>query len=165
MAVPWSRPDTSEYAPRILSLRINPEKIGKVIGPGGKGIRKIEADTGAKVEIEDDGTVVVSCRELKGAEEAMAIIEAITEEIKVGKIYNGRVASIKDFGAFIEIAPGQDGLCHISELDEGFVKSAADVCKVGDNMRVKVILVDDQGRVKLSRKAAMKEEGVAGVSS
>jgi polyribonucleotide nucleotidyltransferase len=155
------RKEISEYAPRILSLKIDPEKIGKVIGPGGKGIRKLEADTGARIEIEDDGTVVVSCAKMEGAETAMAQIEAITEEIKVGKIYNGRVASIKDFGAFVEIAPGQDGLCHISELDEGFVKSASDVCSVGDMMRVKVILVDDQGRVKLSRKAAMKEEGVA----
>ena len=155
------RKEISEYAPRILSLKINPEKIGKVIGPGGKGIRKLESDTGARIEIEDDGTVVVSCAKMEGAEAAMAQIEAITEEIKVGKIYNGRVASIKDFGAFIEIAPGQDGLCHISELDEGFVKSASDVCAVGDMVRVKVILVDDQGRVKLSRKAAMKEEGVA----
>ena len=157
--LPRPRKDISKYAPRILSLKINPEKIGKVIGPGGKGIRKIEADTGARVEIEDDGTVVISCVQMEGAEQALALVEAITEEVKVGKIYTGRVASIKDFGAFIEIAPGQDGLCHISELDEGYVKNASDVCKLGDEMRVKVILIDDQGRVKLSRKAALKEEG------
>ena len=157
-ALPRPRKEISKYAPRILSLQIPPEKIGKVIGPGGKGIRKIEADTGARVEIEDDGTVVISCLQMEGAQQALALVEAITEEVKVGKIYTGRVASIKDFGAFIEIAPGQDGLCHISELDEGYVKNASDVCSVGDEVRVKVILIDDQGRVKLSRKAAMKEE-------
>ena len=155
------RSKISDYAPRILSTTIDPEKIGKLIGPGGRGVRKIEADTGARVEIQDDGTVMVSCLKMKGAEDAMAIVKAITEDAKVGQIYNGRVCSIKDFGAFVEITPGQDGLCHISELDEGFVKSAADVCKVGDMMRVKVILIDDQGRLKLSRKAAMKEDALA----
>jgi polyribonucleotide nucleotidyltransferase len=158
-ALPRPRKEISDYAPRILSTQIAPDKIGKLIGPGGKGIRKIETDTGARVEIEDDGTVVISCLKMEGAQAALALVEAITEEVKVGKIYTGRVASIKDFGAFIEIAPGQDGLCHISELDEGYVKNASDVCKVGDEMRVKVILIDDQGRVKLSRKAALKEEG------
>jgi polyribonucleotide nucleotidyltransferase len=164
-ALPRPRKEISDYAPRILSTQIAPDKIGKLIGPGGKGIRKIETDTGARVEIEDDGTVVISCLKMEGAQAAMAMVEAITEEVKVGKIYTGRVASIKDFGAFIEIAPGQDGLCHISELDEGYVKNPSDVCKVGDEMRVKVILIDDQGRVKLSRKAALKEEGAGRRSS
>ena len=89
---------------------------------------------------------------------ALDLVEAVTKEVKVGAIYNGRVSSIKDFGAFIEIAPGQDGLCHVSELSDQFVKNPSDVCKVGDRMRVKVILVDDQGRVKLSRKAVLREE-------
>jgi polyribonucleotide nucleotidyltransferase len=159
--LPRPRKEISDYAPRILSLKIPPDKIGKVIGPGGKGIRKIEGDTGARVEIEDDGTVVISCVKMEGARDALALVEAVTEEAKVGKIYLGRVTSIKDFGAFIEIAPGQEGLCHISELDEGYVKSPTDVCHIGDEMRVKVILIDDQGRVKLSRKAAMKEEAAA----
>jgi len=152
------RKDTSEYAPRILTLKINPEKIGKVIGPGGKYIRSIEAETGATVEIDEDGTVMVACRDLKSAEAAVSMVEAVTAEVKVGKIYNGRVSSIKDFGAFIEVAPGQDGLCHISELDTEYVRSAADVVKIGDMVRVKVLSIDDQGRIKLSRKAAALEE-------
>lgn len=152
------RPEISPYAPRILTIRINPEKIGAVIGPGGKGIRRIEAETGATIDIEDDGTVMVSSVGMEGAERARDMIEQITEGVKVGKIYNGRVTSIKDFGAFIEVAPGQDGLCHISELADGYVKSVADVVKIGDEIRVKVINVDDQGRVKLSRKVVIREE-------
>jgi polyribonucleotide nucleotidyltransferase len=152
------RADISEYAPRILTIMINPEKIGAVIGPGGKGIRGIEAATGATIDIEDDGKVTISCLDMAGAIQARDTIEQISEGVKVGKVYTGRVTGIKDFGAFIEIAPGQDGLCHISELSDGYVKSVTDVCKVGDILKVKVILVDDQGRVKLSRKAVLREE-------
>ncbi|MFQ5492471.1 MAG: S1 RNA-binding domain-containing protein, partial [Phycisphaerae bacterium] len=148
----------SKYAPRIISIKINPEFIGRVIGPAGKGIRGIEAETGAKVEIEEDGTINIASLDEAAAERAKEMIEAVTEEVKLGKIYTGRVASVKDFGAFVEIIPGKDGLCHISELDTDYVKSVNDVCKVGDQMRVKVILIDEQGRVKLSRKAAMAEE-------
>ncbi|HEY3241887.1 MAG TPA: polyribonucleotide nucleotidyltransferase [Phycisphaerae bacterium] len=157
--LPRPRASISIYAPRILTMKINPEKIGKVIGPGGKGIKGIEATTGATVEIEDDGTIQISCIQMEGAEQARDMIEAITEEVKLGKIYSGRVTSVKDFGAFIEVTPGQDGLCHISELSDQYVKTVADVCQVGDVLRVKVIAIDDQGRVKLSRKAAIKEEG------
>jgi len=149
--------DISEHAPRILTLKINPEKIGKVIGPGGKGIRGIEAETGAKVDIDNDGTIHVSSVNMKAAERAKEMIELVTEEVKVGKIYTGRVTSIKDFGAFIEITPGQDGLCHISELSDGYIKKVTDVCNVGDTVNVKVIAVDDQGRVKLSAKQASQE--------
>jgi polyribonucleotide nucleotidyltransferase len=156
--LPAPRKQTSEYAPRILTLKVNPEKIGKVIGPGGKYIKSIEAETGATVEIEDDGTIMVACVNLADAERAVAMIEAVTAEVKVGKIYTGRVSSVKDFGAFVEVAPGQDGLCHISELDTEYVKSAENVVKIGDVVRVKVISIDDQGRIKLSRKAAMMEE-------
>ncbi|MGQ9650587.1 MAG: polyribonucleotide nucleotidyltransferase [Phycisphaerae bacterium] len=152
------RPKISDYAPRILTITINPEKIGAVIGPGGKGIRSIEAETGATIDIEDDGKVTISCLSMTGAVQARDMIEQISEGVKVGKIYTGRVTGIKDFGAFIEIAPGQDGLCHISELSDGYVKSVSDVCKVGDVLKVKVILIDDQGRVKLSRKAVLREE-------
>lgn len=152
------RPEISDYAPRILTIMINPEKIGAVIGPGGKGIRGIEAATGATIDIEDDGKVTISCLEMAGAMQARDTIEQISEGVKVGKVYSGRVTGIKDFGAFVEIAPGQDGLCHISELSDGYVKSVTDVCKVGDVLKVKVILVDDQGRVKLSRKAVLREE-------
>lgn len=157
-ALPAPRPNTSAYAPRILTIKVNPEKIGKVIGPGGKYIKFIEAETGAKVEINDDGTILIACLDLNGAERAVEMVEAVTAELKVGKIYSGRVSSVKDFGAFIEVAPGQDGLCHISELDVDYVKSVDQVVKIGDNLRVKVISIDDQGRVKLSRKAVMLEE-------
>lgn len=157
-AIQKPRAEISRFAPRILTIRVNPEKIGAIIGPGGKGIRGLEANTGAKIDIDDDGTVTVSSVDAEGAAAAMEVIERISEGVKVGKIYSGRVSSVKDFGAFIEIAPGQDGLCHISELADGFVRNVEDVCKVGDEVRVKVILVDDQGRVKLSRKAAMQEE-------
>lgn len=156
------REDISPHAPRIVTMKINPEKIGAVIGPGGKGIRRIEAATGATIDIEDDGTIMVACVGLENALKAREMIEQVTEGVKVGKIYTGRVASIKDFGAFIEVAPGQDGLCHISELSDSYVKNVNDVVKVGDEVRVKVILIDDQGRVKLSRKQALIEEGGEG---
>ena len=152
------RPDISPTAPRILITHIEPDKIGLLIGPGGKGIRKIEADTGATVDVSDDGTVTLASMGWEGATRAKEIVEMIGQGVKVGKIYSGRVSSIKDFGAFIEVAPGQDGLCHISELSDGYVKSVTDVCKIGDEVRVKVIMIDDQGRVKLSRRAALREE-------
>mgnify|MGYP001184573935 FL=1 len=156
--LPRPRKEISRYAPRILTIKINPEKIGAVIGPGGKGIRGIEAASGASIDIDDDGTVTISCLEMTGAQKAYDMVEMIATGVKVGQIYNGRVTSIKDFGAFIEVAPGQDGLCHISELADGYVNAVSDVCRIGDEMRVKVILVDDQGRVKLSRKAVLREE-------
>jgi len=152
------RAEISPYAPRILVLKINPEKIGKVIGPGGKGIKGIEAETGASVEIDDDGTITIACVDAEAAQRAKEMVEAVAAEVQVGKIYTGKVTGIKDFGAFVEIIPGQDGLCHISELDTGYVKSVGEVCKIGDTLRVKVILVDETGRVKLSRKAALLEE-------
>jgi len=159
------RPKISDYAPRIIKVQINPEKIGKLIGPGGKGIKKIEADTGAKIEVEDDGTVYISCLRMEGAEAAKEAVELVTEEVRVGKIYTGRVTSIKDFGAFIEVSPGQDGLCHISELSDGYIRSVTEAVKIGDSIRVKVIAIDDQGRVKLSRKAALREEGDNGAAA
>lgn len=156
-AISRPRAEISQYAPRLLQTSIHPEKIGLVIGPGGKTIRAIQDETGAQIDINDEGIVTVSANNQKSAEDALARIEALTEEIKVGKIYHGTVSSVKDFGAFIEIAPGKDGLCHISELSEGFVKSVTDVCKVGDKMDVKVIAVDDQNRVKLSHKAVLAD--------
>jgi polyribonucleotide nucleotidyltransferase len=149
----------SQWAPRLLTTHINPEKIGKLIGPGGKNIKKLQEDTGAKVDIEEDGTVYISSVDGAGAERCRDIIEAMMAEVKVGKIYAGVVVSIKDFGAFVEIAPDTDGLCHVSELSDKYVERTTDVVDVGDEIRVKVLLVDDQGRIKLSRKAAMQEEG------
>src|SRR5205807_5836546 len=110
------RAQISPHAPRLLTVKINPEKIGLLIGPGGKTIKGIQEATGAKIDIEDDGTVFISHFEAAGAEAAKLRVEALTEEVKVGKVYEGRVTSVKDFGAFIEILPGRDGLCHISEL-------------------------------------------------
>jgi len=153
--IPEPRAEMSVYAPRMISLSINPEKIGRLIGPGGKIIRALQDKWGVNIDVEDDGTVLVSATSGEVIEQARAEIEAITEEIKVGTIYTGKVVSTKDFGAFIELAPGTDGMCHISELADGYVKSVSDEVKVGDEVRVKVILVDDQGRIKLSRKQAM----------
>src|SRR5439155_16952749 len=148
----------STYAPRLLTVRIDPQKIGLLIGPGGKTIKGIQEATGAKIDIEDDGTVFISHMDSAGAEAARPKVDALTEEVRVGKVYDGRVTSIKDFGAFIEILPGRDGLCHISELDDKYVDKVDAVCKVGDKMQVKVIAIDDQDRVKLSRKAVLREQ-------
>jgi polyribonucleotide nucleotidyltransferase len=157
-AIPSPRKELSKWAPRMLTTKIHPDKIGKLIGPGGKMIRALEADTGAKIEIEEDGTIYVSAVGAGKAEKAIEEIEKIGAEVKVGQIYNGKVSTVKDFGAFIEVIPGQDGLCHISELQDGYVEKVSDVVKVGDEVRVKVLLIDDQGRVKLSRRAALAEE-------
>jgi polyribonucleotide nucleotidyltransferase len=151
----------SPWAPRLLRTHIDPEKIGLLIGPGGKMIRSIQDATGALIEVDDDGTVTVASSDALGARAAMDRIEALTASVEVGRIYEGRVTSVKDFGAFIEILPGKDGLCHISELSDQYVSSVGDVCKVGDPMRVKVIAIDDQDRVKLSRKAILREEAAA----
>ncbi|QDT97215.1 polyribonucleotide nucleotidyltransferase [Gimesia aquarii] len=157
-AIRRPRAEISSFAPRLHQTKINPEKIGLLIGPGGKTIRAIQEETGGTIDIQDDGTVTVSGSNASVVEKAMAHIEALTEEIRVGRIYDGVVSSIKEFGAFIEIAPGKDGLCHISELSDGFVKSVNDICKMGDRLQVKVIAVDDQNRVKLSRKAVLAEQ-------
>jgi polyribonucleotide nucleotidyltransferase len=156
-AIRRPRAEISVWAPRLLRTRINPEKIGLLIGPGGKTIRGIQEATGASIEVEDDGTVTVASHDAEGAMAAMAQVEALTASIQIGRVYEGRVTSVKDFGAFVELVPGKDGLCHISELSDEYVSSVGDVCRVGDVMRVKVIAVDDQDRVKLSRKAAMRE--------
>ena len=153
------RKQISQHAPRLLSVKIDPERIGKLIGPGGKNIKALQADTNCNVDIEDDGTVYISSTDAAGAERCRDIIEAMTAEVKVGKIYNGRVVSIKDFGAFVEIAPETDGLCHVSELSDKYVGRVDDVVQMGQEIKVKVLLVDDQGRIKLSRKAAMLEMG------
>lgn len=151
------RSDISKYAPRLLHLKIHPDKIGLLIGPGGKTIRSIQEQTGAKIDVADDGTVTIASTDARAAEAARAKIEALTEEIRIGRIYEGRVTSIKDFGAFVEIVPGKDGLVHISELDDKYVSRVEDVVNIGDKIPVKVIAIDAQDRVKLSRKAALRE--------
>ncbi len=158
----FPRGEPSPLAPRLITVRINPDKIGLLIGPGGKTIKGIQESTGAKLDVADDGMVSIAHMSAAGAEAARAKVEALTEEVRVGKVYEGRVTSIKDFGAFIEILPGRDGLCHISELDDKYVGKVEDVCKVGDRLQVKVIAIDDQDRVKLSRKALLREQSGGG---
>lgn len=157
--IPRPRLDISEWAPRLLRTKINPEKIGLLIGPGGKTIRAIQDATGASIDIEENGTVIVSSNNFESAQDALKQVDAITATVEIGRIYDGRVTSVKDFGAFVEILPGRDGLCHISELSDGFVSKVSDVCVVGDSVKVKVIDIDEQDRVKLSRKAALQELG------
>jgi len=153
-----SRPELSVYAPKLISIEIDPEFIGKVIGPGGKVIKGIQEQTDTTIEIEEDGTIYISCLGGDGHLKAKDIIEMITQPPKVGRIYNpAKVVSVKDFGAFVEITPGVEGLCHISELSDGYVKNVDEVCKMGDLIPVKLISIDDQGRLKLSRKAALAE--------
>ncbi|MEW4454241.1 polyribonucleotide nucleotidyltransferase [Bremerella sp. JC817] len=147
--------EPSPWAPRMLRTKINPDKIGLLIGPGGKTIRAIQEETGATIDVEDDGTVIVASGNQEWAEAAMARVQAITGEVEVGKIYEGRVTSVKDFGAFVEILPGRDGLCHISELSTEYVSDVNSVVKVGDILAVKVLLVDEHDRVKLSHKATL----------
>lgn len=153
------RAELSEYAPRIVTLKINPEKIGELIGPGGKNIRKIVEETGAKIDIEDDGRVFVASVDAKAGAEAIARIQGITQEPEIGAIYQAKVRKLMVFGAFCEILPGKDGLVHVSEVTEGFVKSVAEYMKVGDIVPVKVVGVDDNGKVSLSIKQA-KEGGL-----
>ncbi len=153
------RAELSKYAPRIMVVQIDPEKIGKLIGPAGKTIRGIQERTGATIDVEEDGTVYISCVDAVGGEQARAEVEALGAEIKLGTIYEGKVVSTRDFGAFVEIAPGTDGMVHISELADGYVKQVSDVVKVGDRVRVRVIYIDDTGRLKLSVRAAREEGG------
>lgn len=153
------RKELSPYAPRITTLRINPAKIGEVIGPGGKVIRKIVEETGAKIEIEDDGRVLIASADPEASEAAIARVRAIVEEPEVGKIYQGRVRKIMNFGAFCEILPGTDGLVHISEIAEGYVKNVEEHLKLGDVVPVKVISVDNEGKVNLSIVQAKDGEG------
>jgi polyribonucleotide nucleotidyltransferase len=154
------RAETSVHAPRLQQIKIDPEKIGLVIGPGGKMIRAIQEETGTVIEINDDGTVTIASANGEWAQAAQDKIEALTANVKIGKIYDGTVVSIKDFGAFVELIPGRDGLCHISELSNGYVSSVADICQVGDQMKVLVLDVDDHDRVKLSRRKALEELGI-----
>lgn len=160
-AISTPRPELSQYAPKLITVEIDPEFIGKVIGPGGKMIKSLQEQTDTTIEIEEDGTVFISCVGGDGHLKAKALIEAMTKPPEVGRLYkDSKVVSIKDFGMFVEIAPGVEGLCHISELSDGYVKQVDDVCKLGDIVPVKLISIDDQGRLKLSRRAALAELGI-----
>ncbi|MGZ5023070.1 MAG: polyribonucleotide nucleotidyltransferase, partial [Chthoniobacterales bacterium] len=160
-AIDKPRADLSRYAPRIETLKINPEKIGALIGPGGKTIKGIVAETGAEINIEDDGSVHIYATSPESMARAKEIIGGMSREIEVGQTYHGKVVSVKEFGAFVEVFPGKDGLVHISELADFRVKRTEDVAKIGEMIWVKCIGIDDKGRVKLSRKAALKERAQA----
>ncbi len=136
---------------------MNPDKIRDIIGPGGKIIRAIQEETGTKIEVDDTGKVVIACVDVKGAQDAKKAIQEITQEAEVGRIYMGTVRKITDFGAFVEIFPGTDGLVHISQLAPERVRQVSDVVKEGDSFPVKVIGIDAQGKIKLSRKDAIGE--------
>ena len=156
-----SRPrrEIAATAPRLLRTKIASDKIGALIGPGGKNIRGIQETTGAVIEVDDDGTVLIASANKDSAETALRAVEACTATVQIGKIYDGTVSSIKEFGAFVEILPGRDGLCHISELSSGYISSIDSVVNVGDEMKVLVIDVDEHDRVKLSRRRALEELG------
>ncbi|HTV61893.1 MAG TPA: polyribonucleotide nucleotidyltransferase, partial [Verrucomicrobiae bacterium] len=151
------RTEMSKYAPRIEVIHINPEKIGALIGPGGKNIKKLVEESGCEINIEDDGTVNIFSVSPDGMKIARDAIMGMTAEAEVGKIYRGKVVTVKEFGAFVEFLPGKDGLVHISELANFRVKKTEDIVKVGDEITVKCLGVDEKGRVRLSRKAAMEE--------
>ncbi len=155
------RAEISKYAPKLVTMEIDPEYIGKVIGPAGKMIKSLQEQTDTTIEIEEDGTIYISCVDGDGHLRAKEMIEAMTQPPQVGRLYkDSKVVSVKDFGVFVEIVPGVEGLCHISELSEGYVKHVEDVCKVGDIIPVKLIVIDEQGRLKLSRRAALADMGI-----
>jgi len=152
------RADLSPYAPRIIQFTINPDKIREVIGPGGKMINKIIADTGVKIDIEDDGRVYIASPDSEAAARAKATIEGIAKDIEVGEVYTGKVVRILPFGAFVELLPGKDGLVHISKLAKERVEKVEDVVNIGDEITVKVVEIDKQGRVNLTRKGLLTKQ-------
>ncbi|MEE2710477.1 MAG: polyribonucleotide nucleotidyltransferase [Gemmatimonadota bacterium] len=153
------RSELSEYAPRIITVKVKPDQIGGVIGPGGKNVRGIQEETGTKINIEDDGTITIAAVDGAAGERAEQIIRNMTEEPEIGKIYQGTVRRVVEFGAFVEILPGQDGLVHISEWDKGRTSAMADVTKEGDEVTVKIIEIDgSSGKIRLSRKQVLLEQ-------
>ena len=155
--LPGPRAEMSKYAPRIVQVKINPEKIGALIGPGGKNIKRLVEESGCEINIDDDGTVNIYSVSAEGMQIARGAIEGMTAEAEIGKLYRGKVVTIKEFGAFVEFLPGKDGLVHISELANFRVKATEDIVKMGDEVWVKCLGVDEKGRVRLSRKAAMED--------
>jgi polyribonucleotide nucleotidyltransferase len=161
-ALPAPRQDLSRYAPRIITITIDQDKIRDVIGAGGKTIRKIIEETGVQIDIEDDGRAFIAAVDAEAAQKALRIIESLTQSVEIGKIYMGKVTRLMDFGAFVEIIPGvlglqgKEGLVHISQLDEQRVARVRDVVKEGDEIIVKVIEIDNKGRINLSRKEALR---------
>ena len=164
--IPAPRETMSPYAPRVFVVIIHPDKIGDVIGPGGKIIKKIEAETGTKLDIEQDGHVYITSVDAAGGERAKKIVEDITREVQVGEVYTGRVTRVEPFGAFVEILPGRDGLVHISQLAKERVNRTEDVCNIGDELLVRVIEIGDDGKIRLTRRGLIEgdEEYVPGPS-
>ena len=157
-AIPEARAELSPYAPRMIVLTINPDKIKDVIGPGGKIINKIIADTGVKIDIENDGRVFIASPDGEGAERAKKMVEALTKDVEVGQTYMGTVTRLMNFGAFVAVLPGKEGLVHISQLAPTRVEKVEDVVKIGDEIMVKVVEIDSQGRINLSRRAVLTGE-------
>ena len=160
-ALETHRDELSDWAPRIVSIQINPEKIGEIIGPKGKTIRAIQEESGASIDIDDSGIVKIAAVDGEAGARAREMIEAIVKDPEVGRIYEGPVKNMTTFGAFVEIMPGTEGLCHISELQEGRTEKTEDVVKKGDIVRVKLLSIDEKGRLRLSRKAALAEDAAA----
>jgi len=158
-AISEPRKEISGHAPRIITLKVKPEKIREIIGPGGKVIRGIVEETGVKMDVEDDGTVTIASSDEAATQKAVEMVQRITAEAEIGKIYKGTVRKIMDFGAFVEILPGTDGLVHISQLAPERVRRVTDILKEGDEVLVKVLEIDKQGKIKLSRKEALAETG------
>jgi len=155
--LPRPRTEMSDFAPRITTIMINPDKIRDIIGPGGKMIRKITEETGAQIDVEDDGRVFISAVDQEGGKKAIEWIKGLTDEVEIGKIYQGKVVRIMSFGAFVEVLPGQDGLVHVSKLTDHRVERVEEICNVGDEIVVKAVEIDSQGRLNLSRQAAIEE--------
>jgi polyribonucleotide nucleotidyltransferase len=164
-AITTPRPELSPYAPRFVTIRIRPEKIREVIGPGGKVVRGIQDQTGVKVDIEDDGRVMLFGVDARMVQQAVDIIQGICKEVEVGRVHLGKVKKVVDFGAFVEILPGTEGLLHISQIAEERTRRVEDVMNEGDQVLVKVIEVDPSGKIRLSRRAALGDPEAAGVGT
>jgi polyribonucleotide nucleotidyltransferase len=152
-----ARPELSPYAPRIYVMHVKPEKIREIIGPGGKVIRGIQEQTGVKIDIEDDGTVKIAAVDAESAKAAITIIEGIVQVAEVGKVYEGKVRRIMEFGAFVELFPGTDGLLHISQISKNRVRAVSDIYKEGDEVTVRVLEIDRDGKIRLTHKEFEKE--------
>src|SRR5262249_8606443 len=152
------RTEMSPHAPRFVTVKIRPEKIREIIGPGGKVIRGIQEKTGAKIDVEDDGKITIFSSSSDSAQMAVDIIQDICREAELDRIYVGKVKSLKEFGAFVEIMPGTEGLLHISQIAESRIRAVADVLSDGDMVAVKVIEIDPNGKIRLSRKAALRDQ-------
>jgi polyribonucleotide nucleotidyltransferase len=160
-AIEGSRSELSTFAPRIIKMKINPDKIRDVIGKGGVVIRGIQEETGTTIEIEDDGTISIACVSAEGGEAAKRRIQELTAEVEVGKVYEGTVLRLLDFGAIVQLLPGRDGLLHISQISQERVNAVSDYLKEGQVVKVKVLEADDKGRVRLSMKAVHAQEQAA----